>query len=264
MNRIVETIKQRLLEQNLNWICVVTGSTGSGKSYCAMRLAEQIDPSFSAERICFSMKQFFELFNSGQLGIGKMVIIDEGGQMLNSRRWMTQENKLFQEFMQVVRHRNFGIIFCVPSLTFLDNSLQKLMHSWIETKSLNRGKELNNIKFFWVNWSDTQKKLYRRYHIIKRERRKLKARTLSLRLPQKVGLVEDYERRKKEFTKMLGEKTLEDLNNVGGSDKPKRKGITKKDRILEAIKEGKRNIDIAKELNCEPTRVSQLRHTILE
>ena len=35
-------IRVRLLYQNKNWLAIITGDTGSGKSYSALRIAKKI------------------------------------------------------------------------------------------------------------------------------------------------------------------------------------------------------------------------------
>jgi len=54
-------VKRRLYEYNKNWLAIICGETGSGKSYSALKIAETVDPTFSPERIVFSSEQFVRL-----------------------------------------------------------------------------------------------------------------------------------------------------------------------------------------------------------
>ena len=47
-------IKDLVYNKNKNFLCVVCGSTGSGKSYSSLRLAEALDPNFDVSRIAFT------------------------------------------------------------------------------------------------------------------------------------------------------------------------------------------------------------------
>ena len=44
-------IHNRVLVQNKNFMMVVVGATGSGKSYSCMALGEALDPTFNIERV---------------------------------------------------------------------------------------------------------------------------------------------------------------------------------------------------------------------
>jgi ABC-type dipeptide/oligopeptide/nickel transport system ATPase component len=46
MNYIIESVKRRINHQNKNWLAIICGETGSGKSYSALRLAEMIESFF--------------------------------------------------------------------------------------------------------------------------------------------------------------------------------------------------------------------------
>lgn len=41
---LLDAVPRTLIRNNRNWLCVLCGAPGTGKSYTALRLAESIDP----------------------------------------------------------------------------------------------------------------------------------------------------------------------------------------------------------------------------
>src|SRR2546425_4365457 len=74
------------LESGRNIWGGVTGDLGSGKTYWAMRVAEEFDPSFSVDRVVFSSKDFIETVQ--KLSAMSWVIYDEPGVTMSNRAWM--------------------------------------------------------------------------------------------------------------------------------------------------------------------------------
>jgi len=65
MSIIIDEVTRRIHRQNKNWLAIVCGETGGGKSYSALTIAEVIDPEFSIDRVVFSAEEFMALLNSG-------------------------------------------------------------------------------------------------------------------------------------------------------------------------------------------------------
>ena len=53
----------RINRYNKNWLCIVCGATGSGKSYTALKIAETVDPNFNIKKVVFTAKDFMNLIN---------------------------------------------------------------------------------------------------------------------------------------------------------------------------------------------------------
>ena len=73
-NLLTGYIKQRI-KRNKNFLACITGPTGSGKTYSALRLAERLDSEFDASRIVFTPQEFIDLLNSGTLKKGSVIYL---------------------------------------------------------------------------------------------------------------------------------------------------------------------------------------------
>jgi len=131
-SKIVNAIKDRLNFRNKNWLCVVCGETGSGKSYSAISFGSMIGRTF----IVFTPLEFLELLNSGKIKKGDVIIFDEAGVGLSARRWQSEQNIVMGSVLQTFRHMNIAVIFTVPNLSFVDVQARKLFHMIMETESI--------------------------------------------------------------------------------------------------------------------------------
>ena len=82
---VLDAVPRKLLANNRNWLVVICGPTGTGKSYISLALAEKLDPTFSTRKIVFSTEDFLRVFQTCHAG---EVIIFEESEELNSRRAM--------------------------------------------------------------------------------------------------------------------------------------------------------------------------------
>ena len=86
-------------ELNENFMGVIIGMPGKGKTWAAARLAEQLDPTFSIKRVCVSYKEFLEVMRdlsdewqeTGDVS-GRVVIFDEFQQSSAARKWQSNVN----------------------------------------------------------------------------------------------------------------------------------------------------------------------------
>jgi len=208
--RFIDGINDRIYKQNKNWMCVVVGETGSGKSYCAMRIGEILDPEFSIKRVCFTPKEFMDVLNSGELKKGSAIILDEAGISLSSREWFTVSNKLMNYILQSFRHRNLFCLFTVPSLSFIDSQSRVLFHHLIEPVKIIRSKNMVKckIKEIQVN-PQSGKSYYKR----PRASNNVVLNRINISKPS-LSLINDYELKKTRFTKEMGKDIQNTLNTL--------------------------------------------------
>ena len=129
---LVETAWRRI-KLNKNFIITIVGSTGSGKSYGALWLAERIDPHFSIENICFSPYDFMKLINDHMTGKkilpkGSVIIIEEAGIQYSARAWSSFNNKMLGMISQSFRSMNWVFIFTLPTFAWFEKQARELTH----------------------------------------------------------------------------------------------------------------------------------------
>lgn len=215
MNAIIQDIRNRLYKKNKNWIAAVVGSTGSGKSYSAIRLASAINPNFSVDFVVFSAEEFMALLNSGKPKKGDVIVFDEAGVAVNPREWYTDTNRAINYVMQTFRRDNLAVIFTTPDFEYIDKQIRKLLHAYIETQRINRKEQYVAVKLMNIQYNPRYGKLYYKYPRIMVNGRIKTLKSVRIKKPDKV-LLKEYEKRKKVFCRQLNvqaEQRIEDRKN---------------------------------------------------
>jgi hypothetical protein len=229
---LVKDIHNRLFKLNKNWLGVVCGGTGSGKSYSAIKLAEEIDPNFNIDQIVFSGEEFLEILTSKKLKRGSCIIWDEAGVGIPKREWYTISNKMINYVLQTFRYENLAVIFTVPTLKFIDSNSQKLFHCYIETMRIEHEKKkvISKVKrmIYFAQRDKTYYMFYRNGNSVITEH--------AFGLASK-KILEDYEKKKSKWAFELKESALRDLRK----HKEKRKSVKREDtqpgEMFEQLKE---------------------------
>jgi len=235
MSILVDRVRRRLLKNNKNWLCVICGGTGSGKSYSALRLASLIDPDFSIEKVVFTGEAFLKLINSKQLKAGDVIVFDEFGVGMPRRMWYSVSNKMISYLLQTFRNLNIGVIFTVPSLDYIDSQALKLMHTKIITLSIDKQAEEVICKWFDLDFNPKRNKdAYEKYPRFRKSTGKIiVADRVSFSLPDS-KLVSAYERKKNKYTQQLNLELEDTLKELKESTKPK--DIRSIDQLVEDMK----------------------------
>jgi len=201
-NFLAMHIKKRLQNLNRNWLAVIVGETGSGKSFAALKLGQLIDPEFNITKVVFSPREFMELLNSGLLRKGDCIVFDEAGVGMPAREWYSISNKSINYIAQTFRHDNLAVIFTVPNFDYIDSQLRKLFHTYIETQHINRVKKLCRVKWLNISYDGRTKKLYMKYPRVDIRGVDYKIKKVGIGLPTE-ELISDYEKKKRKFTNKL-------------------------------------------------------------
>ena len=146
---IARMARKRINEEDRNYMVVMVGPTGSGKSAQAVELARRIDSSFEKNpRVVFTPRQFMETIRT--MKPGQAIIFDEAGVGISSKEWMKVQVKLIGFVAQLFRHLNLCVIFTVPSINFIEKQVKILMHGIIETKTIDRKHRVGVSKYFVI------------------------------------------------------------------------------------------------------------------
>ncbi|VVB76466.1 Uncharacterised protein [uncultured archaeon] len=114
--------------KNKNFVGLIVGQTGSGKSYGALRFCEDLDSGFGMNRICFSVKEMVTLLDSGILRRGDCVIMDEiaGEGGADSRSFMSRENEIMSFLVTTFRTLGLIVFFIAPFSSQIDKRLRQI------------------------------------------------------------------------------------------------------------------------------------------
>jgi len=213
-------IKWRI-KKNKNVIIVVNGSTGSGKTFAAATIAENISRMFGVN---FSVKTNLDFNFTGLLkkmmlpeneGAGVPYLFEEVGVVgggASSREWQSKANRLFFSFMQTARHRNQILILTTPHFTFLEKGTRSLVHLQLTTKGIDFGKKVCYLRPYFLQVNPTSGKIYFKFLRYRKEGVRYKLTQLEVAHPSD-KFVKDYEEMKARFTTKLSESIVKEEDN---------------------------------------------------
>lgn len=210
-------VNDRIHKYNNSFNIAITGATGSGKSYSALRIASVFDPNFKIEQVVFGVEDCVKLINSDTLGKGSVILFEEAGVSLNNRKWQSDPNTLMNFIMQTIRHKNYIFIFTTPDLGFIDNATRKLFHCHMMTEKINVKEQCVQIKPYLLSTNQRTGKIYYKYLKYTTGEEYKKLVQLDVKKPT-VKLIHQYEKLKLEFTSNLTREIEEKLSK---KDKPK-------------------------------------------
>jgi len=199
-SKIYTRIWNRINEYNKNWLCIVTGATGSGKSYSALKIAQTLDPNFSINNVVFTPEAFMQLITNG-IKKGSIIIFDEAGVGMPSREWYSISNKMLSYVLQTFRFMNLGVIFTTPSIGFIDTQARRLFHTYIETNRVDRKKKRVKARIKDMEHNPQMDKIY--YKNPRKQRNEMEMVSIIYIGKPDEDLVKAYEKKKNEECKRL-------------------------------------------------------------
>lgn len=208
---LLRRIWDRVNMRNEHFMGVIVGREGSGKSHTAIRIASEVDPSFTADRVIFEVTDLLKRLRNDEHEVGNFYVLDEAGVQLGRRTWQERSQVLANQALQLIRDHNLGLVFTLPRLGEFDSQAQGRLQAALELTDKEpdeyvRGKW----KWFDPDRMDETGKIYKKF-----PRRRVNGRMLRIRSfafqPPGDDIIEDYEERKSEFQDSFYEKVIEEF-----------------------------------------------------
>lgn len=195
----------------------MTGKRGDGKSFAACELALTLDPTFSIDRVVYSIEEFLELVKV--LPPGSFVVADEIAEWFSSRNFMKEENKDLSAILQIFRISRLGVIYTLPAMYQVDKNLRVMSDVYIKALRVHRDKDLGETKYFDVEMDPvTGKKPYTKFPVIRGPDgyKKKVTRVYFDRMPK--DMEKQYRNKKTEFNKRVIEEKLSKSRGKNGKE----------------------------------------------
>jgi len=106
-------VSKRRVEKNWDYVCIVSGIPGSGKSTFARTIARYCCPWFNEKYIAFTDEEFIRITSTCENN--SAVILDESFQSLNARMTMSKSFLRIINHLQIIRQKNLYVILCLPN-----------------------------------------------------------------------------------------------------------------------------------------------------
>lgn len=112
-------VRPKIEKKDQDYVMLVDGYEGSGKSTFAMQMGRFIDPTLSLDRICMTSADFKQaIINSSK---GQCVIYDEAVTGMSSGESITKIGRLLKSMMMQMRQKNLFVIVVLPSVFELNS-----------------------------------------------------------------------------------------------------------------------------------------------
>lgn len=123
-----DLLKKRI-HKGFNTILLFCGGAGIGKSYGALTLGEELDPTFNIDRVTFFPAEFIR--QTQIMKRGEYIMIDEPAiaGVLGKRTWYTDMQQALVDVLETFRFKNLTCVFCSINRNLLDSIVRTyLLH----------------------------------------------------------------------------------------------------------------------------------------
>ena len=113
LQRTLNDVIKRVKEKNWDYVAIVAGLPGAGKSTMAQTLAKYCDETFDESKIAFSDEDFIRITN--EVPEYSSVILDESFQSLNAKISMSSAFLRIINHLQIIRQKHLFVFLCLPN-----------------------------------------------------------------------------------------------------------------------------------------------------
>ena len=114
----LKRIKTAVIKRDRDYVLIIDGEEGSGKSVLAQQIGQYLDPNFNLDSIVFNADQFIgRLKNAPKFSC---VLLDEAYNSANARASLSEVNRSLISVATEMRQRNLFVIIVIPSFFDLD------------------------------------------------------------------------------------------------------------------------------------------------
>lgn len=228
----IRWIRKRI-KNNLNFVALLTGETGIGKSWNALTIAHKLDPEFdSVEQVAFkfsSLMRIINKFNNVEVGDGrenklykkkiKVCVFDEAQTDINRRDWQKKTNRFLLHLLSTFRHQNIIVLFTTPYEDYVDSAALKLFHAKFECQGWNKKTRRSRMRPKILQYNSRQRKFYEHsLFVIMGKKKTVKLINWDIGAPPQ-HIIEPYEKTKFAFTNALNKKIYDEMTkDEGGTD----------------------------------------------
>jgi len=196
---IVTYVQNEILKKDACVIGSINGQIGSGKSFAALRLCENVDPFFNIDRVTFSISDFAKLMRK-PYPKGSAFLIEEAQVSANNLEFWSKSNKGLYKLLSTLRLRNYFTLFTLPNNAKLDSSVRTLFQLHVTATGFIDRKINKSMCTFYFPSPHAFKNnvVYRKNLMIRSKEGRSKCKKFRISQPS-ADLLKDYDRKKRKF-----------------------------------------------------------------
>lgn len=222
---LLRSIWERVNRKNEHFMGVIVGQEGHGKSHTAVRIASEVDPTFSHERVMFDVGELLKRLKDGNHHKGAFYVLDEAGVQLGRRTWQDRSQILANQALQLIRDHNLGLIFTLPRLGEFDSQAQGRLQAAYEITEKKDGKFVRGKwKWFDPDRMDETGVIYKKLPRRRQNGQLKRIKTIAFGPPDH-ELIEPYEERKGQFQEEFYEEVIESLEDAEEDEEENEKSM---------------------------------------
>lgn len=109
----LDAVKKNIEKKDRDFVILVDGYEGSGKSTFAQQIGRYLDNSLNLEKICMTADEFKQaIINANK---GDCIIYDEAVMGLSSGESITRVGRILKSMMMQMRQKNLFVIIVIPA-----------------------------------------------------------------------------------------------------------------------------------------------------
>jgi len=111
---LTKTVIPRINENDKDYVMLIDGYEGSGKSTLGQQVGKFVDPTLCLERVCMTASEFKKAIMEAPKG--SCVIYDEAVTGMSAGESITRVGRLLKSLMMQMRQKNLFVIVIIPSI----------------------------------------------------------------------------------------------------------------------------------------------------
>jgi hypothetical protein len=249
----IKTIHNRI-ESGKNALIIVVGGTGSGKSLSTLslqiglylyRFGVMPSVEYATEHCIFKAKHLMEKLNEKDLQKKECWNWDEAGIDIGHKSHATIQNRVIGYLAQTFRNLQQILFFTVPTANFIDASVRKLLHYYLETRYIDKSNRICIIRPLHMQYNTKMDKIY--YHSLTYpagDGEYYEVDVMGVPLPPP-EYVEAYETKKSAFTSDLNLRIQSQLQAIDLKEQKEQRAATegvklteRQQKILDLMEQG--------------------------
>ena len=127
----LDKVKVRVQTKEWDYVTVIAGLLGSGKSTFAKGAAKHCDPDFNLDKVVFTAEDFIN--TTATCPEYSSVVYDECFEGMNTRVTLSPDFRRVVNHLQLIRKRHLFIFLCLPNFFDLQKSIAvfRTSHLWL-------------------------------------------------------------------------------------------------------------------------------------
>lgn len=122
--RFLKSVREIITKKDYDWLHVIAGPEGIGKTSLGGSMCKEIDPRFRLDKdSIFSYDDMVAKIKKSYPG--KSVLIDEGALIFFSRDYASTKSKDAVKLLTTMRSFNLFVVVCIPNFWILDKYIRE-------------------------------------------------------------------------------------------------------------------------------------------